>query len=167
MEGTGLRERVLKSLEDRREKVLKGDINCIPLPFPRFREEFPGIEQGKYLLISGATKSSKTQLTNFLVVYNTVMYIYNNPGVIDAKIFYYNLEETAEAITLRFMSYLLCQFSGIRISPTDLRSTNADKPVNPEILNLLKSKQYSEVLDIYEKVISFMPSRNPTGKRIW
>jgi hypothetical protein len=53
MEGAGLRERVLKSLEDRREKVLKGDINCIPLPFPRFREEFPGIEQGKYYLLSG------------------------------------------------------------------------------------------------------------------
>ena len=68
MDSIGLKERVLKSLEERREKVLRGDINCIPLPFQRFREEFPGIEQGKYYLISGATKASKTQLANYLIL---------------------------------------------------------------------------------------------------
>jgi hypothetical protein len=163
MESTGLRERVLKSLEDRREKVLKGDINCIPLPFPRFREEFPGIEQGKYYLLSGATKSSKTQLANYLILYNTILYMYYNPGIIKAKIFYYNLEETAEAITLRFMSYLLYILSDIRISPSDLRSTNNSKPLDAGILELLNSKQYVEILNLYEEVVQFMPSRNPTG----
>lgn len=158
MVGTGLRERVLKSLEDRREKVLKGDVNCIPLPFPRFREEFPGIEQGKYYLLSGATKSSKTQLANYLILYNTILYIYYNPGIIKAKIFYYNLEETAEAITLRFMSYLLYILSDIRISPSDLRSTNNSKPLDANILDLLKSKQYVDILNLYEEVVSFMPS---------
>ena len=48
-----LRERVIFNLEERRDKVINGDINCIPLPFVRFREELPGIEQGKYYLISG------------------------------------------------------------------------------------------------------------------
>lgn len=55
---SNLIERVINSITSRRDKVLKGNINCIPFPFARFRNEFPGIEQGTYYLISGATKSS-------------------------------------------------------------------------------------------------------------
>ena len=131
MENTkSLRERVIAGLEERRERILNGDINCIPLPFKRFQSELPGIEQGKYYLISGATKASKTQLTNYIFMYNTILYSYYNQGIIQPKIFYYNLEETAEAITLRFMSYLLYTLSDKRISPTDLNSTNADNPLD-------------------------------------
>lgn len=160
-----LRERVIAGLEERRDKVLRGEINCIPLPFDRFRTELPGIEQGKYYLISGATKASKTQLTNYLFMYNTILYSYYNPDIISPKIFYYNLEETSEAITLRFMSYLLYTLSGIRISPTDLKSTDSSKPLDSSILDQLKSEEYTSILDYYEKVVSFMPSRNPTG--VW
>lgn len=49
-----LRERVIKELEGRRNRILNNQINCIPLPFQRFRSELPGIEQGKYYLISGS-----------------------------------------------------------------------------------------------------------------
>ena len=47
--------RVLKTLKERRENVLRGEINCIPSPFTRFRSEFAGIEQGRYYLVSGIT----------------------------------------------------------------------------------------------------------------
>lgn len=50
-----LRERIINNLKERREKVLNGGINCIPSPFLRFREDFPGVEQGKIYLISGGT----------------------------------------------------------------------------------------------------------------
>ena len=160
-----LRERVIFNLEERRDKVINGDINCIPLPFNRFREELPGIEQGKYYLISGATKSSKTQLTNYLFLYNTVLYSYYNQGIVYPKIFYYNLEETAEAIVLRFMSYLLYTLSGKRISPLDLRSTDSSKPLNQDILDLLRSEEYTNILEYFEEVVTFMSSRNPTG--VW
>ena len=162
---SSLRERVIAGLEERRERVINGDINCIPLPFKRFRSELPGIEQGKYYLISGATKASKTQLTNYLFMYNTILYSYYNQGIIQPKIFYYNLEETAEAITLRFMSYLLYTLSNKRISPTDLSSTNAESPLEEEIIDLLRSEEYTNILDYYEEVVSFMSSRNPTG--VW
>lgn len=49
-----LRERVIEELEGRRNRILNNQINCIPLPFQRFRNELPGIEQGKYYLISGS-----------------------------------------------------------------------------------------------------------------
>lgn len=52
-----LTQRVLQNLKERREKVLSGGINCIPSPFASFRRDFPGIEQGKYYLLSGASKS--------------------------------------------------------------------------------------------------------------
>lgn len=50
---SNLTTRVIKLLEERRDKILNGDINCIPLPFKRFRNELPGIEQGSYYLLSG------------------------------------------------------------------------------------------------------------------
>lgn len=50
-------QRVLSNLEERRERVLRGDINCIPSPFTSFQQDFPGIEQGKYYVVSGASKS--------------------------------------------------------------------------------------------------------------
>ena len=70
----GLIQRVLTNLEERRQRVLRGDINCIPSPFKNFQQDFPGIEQGKMYLISGAAKSGKSQLTSFLFFYNSVIY---------------------------------------------------------------------------------------------
>ena len=99
--------RVLKTLKERRENVLRGEINCIPSPFTRFRSEFAGIEQGRYYLVSGGTKSGKTQLTSYLFLYNSVLYSYYNPEKIKTTILYYPLEETAEEIMLRVMSFLL------------------------------------------------------------
>lgn len=157
--------RIFDYIQERKEKVLNGEINCIPLPFKRFKEEFPGIEQGKYYLVTGTTKSAKTQLANYLFVYNTILYSFYHPNVIKPKIFYYALEETKENITLRFMSFLLYTFDNIRISPTDLTSTDKDKPVSSDILELLNTKKYTDILDYYEKIIDFRPGRNPTA--IW
>lgn len=50
-------DRVLTNLEERRQRILDGGINCIPSPFKNFRRDFPGIEQAKYYLISGGSKS--------------------------------------------------------------------------------------------------------------
>ena len=158
-------DRVLKFLKVRKEKVERGEINCIPLPFSRFRNELVGIEQGSYYLVSGITKSAKSKITNFLFIYNTIFYAINNPDKVSLKIFYDPLEETPEAITLGYMSYLLFILSNrkIRISPTDLKSTNSDKPLNDEILKLLHSEEYQKYMRFYEECITFMTERNPTG----
>lgn len=161
-----LLQRIVNNLEDRRERILQGKINCIAFPFPRFRSVFPGIEKGKYYLVSGATKSSKTQLSNYIFVYTTIIYAYNHPDIISPKIFYYNLEETKDAITLRFICFLLYIYDNIRISPTDLSSTNADKPVDKHILNLIQTEKYKNILAFYEKTIEFKDDKsNPTA--IW
>jgi len=160
-----LRERIISNLEERKKKVEEGGINCIPSPFTRFRQDFPGIERGKYYLVSGQTKSAKSQLSNYLFVYNTVLYCYHNPDIIYPKIFYYPLEETPENITLRFMAFLLYSLTKgkVRISPTDLKSTDERKPLSQEILDLMDGEEFKNILDLYEEIVSFEDARNPTG----
>lgn len=51
-----LYNRVFESLKDRRSRLLSGMINCIPWNLPRFENELPGIERGKYYLISANSK---------------------------------------------------------------------------------------------------------------
>ena len=158
-------DRILDTLDNRRKRILEGDINCIPSPFRRLSNSFPGIEQDKYYLISGSPKSAKTQVTNYLFVYTPILYAYEHPEQLRVKIFYFPLEETPENITLRFMSYLLYTLSGkqIRISPMDLKSTNADKVLDEEVLNILKMDKYQKILKFYEDNVLFMSDRNPTG----
>lgn len=158
-------DRILDTLDDRRKRILEGDINCIPSPFRRLSNSFPGIEQAKYYLISGGPKAAKTQLTNYLFVYTPILYAFEHPEQLRVKIFYFPLEETPENITLRFMSYLLYTLSGkqIRVSPMDLRSTNSDKILDEEILNILRSDEYQKILKFYEDNVLFMSERNPTG----
>lgn len=161
----GLIQRVLVNLRDRRQRILKGGINCIPSPFKNFRNDFPGIEQGKYYLISGASKSGKSQLTSYLFLYTPILYAYYNPQKIRLKIFYFPLEETPEKITMRFMCHLLYFLSNgdIRISPLKLQSINKENVVEPEILEILNSIEYRSVLDFFEEHVHFITERNPTG----
>jgi hypothetical protein len=49
-------ERVYENLIERRNRILNGKINCIPWGLPRFEKQLPGIEQGRYYLISANSK---------------------------------------------------------------------------------------------------------------
>lgn len=52
----GIYERVYEDLINRRERILSGKINCLPWGLPRFENENPGIEQGKYYLVTANSK---------------------------------------------------------------------------------------------------------------
>lgn len=155
--------RTIDYLKARRNKLLNGGVNSIPSPFKRFSSEFVGVEQGKYYVVTGATKSGKTQLASYLFLYNTLLYAYNNPDKVRLKVFYYSLEETPEDVTQRFMSYLLNYTNNYRISPTDLQSTRNDKPVKEEVLALLEQEEIRDILKFYEEKVEFSSSRNATG----
>lgn len=111
------------------------------------------------------TKSGKSQITNYLFLYTPLLYAYNNPDKVRVKIFYFPLEETPENITLRFMSYLLYTLSSIRVAPIDLKSTNSSKILSQDVIDLLESKQYTDILKFYEENVIFLNERNPTG--VW
>lgn len=157
--------RTLSHLQERRDKLLNGGINSIPSPFVRFSNEFIGIEQGKYVVVTSTTKGGKTQFTSFTFLYTPLLYAYENPDKLRIKFFYYSLEETPEDVTQRFMSFLLDKLSNgrTRISPTDLQSSHNDNPLSQEILDTLSSGEYADILKFFEEHIEFSPSRNPTG----
>lgn len=48
--------RVRQNIQNRRERLLNGQINCIPWGLPRFERQLAGIEQGKYYLVTANSK---------------------------------------------------------------------------------------------------------------
>lgn len=158
-------ERVLENAKERREKILSGKVNCIPSPFKTFRYDFPGVELGTYYLVSGGAKSSKSKITNFLFLFNSILYAYHHPKLVRLKVFYALLEEKAENITGKFICYLLYVLSDkkIRIDIKTFKSVDEDRILSPEILELLGTLEYQSILRFFEEHVIFIPDRNPTG----
>ncbi|WP_303953677.1 hypothetical protein [Streptococcus vestibularis] len=158
-------QRVLENAKERREKILSGKVNCIPSPFKTFRYDFPGVELGTYYLISGGAKSSKSKITNFLFLFNSILYAYHHPELVRLKVFYALLEEKAENITGKFICYLLYVLSDkkIRIDIKTFKSVDEDRILSPEILQLLGTLEYQSILRFFEEHVVFIPDRNPTG----
>lgn len=158
-------ERIIESLRDRRQRIIDGKINSIPSPFKRFSHDFLGVEQGKYYLLTGGTKSAKTQFGSYLFLYNSLFYAYMHPDQMRLKIFYYNLEESKEDIIKRFMCHILYRFSNKKceISPIDLASTTKTRVVSEDVLALFETEKYQKLLDFFEKTIEFEDDTNPTG----
>ena len=62
-----IRERVITGFKTRRQRILDGKINSIPSKLVRFREDFLGIEQKKYYVITSSTKGRiSVNLNTFL-----------------------------------------------------------------------------------------------------
>lgn len=158
-------ERTLRGFRERKRRIVEGGVNCIPSPFPNFRNDYPGVEQGKYYLVSGAAKSAKTQIANLLFVYNPLLYAYEHPEQVKLKIFYFPLEETDEKITARFCSFLLHKISNhrIRMSPMILNCTNENNTAPDEVLDLLDTLEYRSILNFYLDHVEFSTQKNPTG----
>lgn len=163
-ESISLRERVVANLEERRQRILDGQLNCIPSPFKRFSEDFIGIEQSCYYTITSFTKGGKSQFTSYTFIYKPLMFCYFTKADVDLKILYFPLEETPERIMQRFISWLLFDFSKgkIRVSPRELRSTTS--PVSEEILEVINSDEFQDMLEYFESHIIFPEeAANPTG----
>ena len=159
-----LRERVIENLNVRRQRILDGQLNCIPSPFKRFSEDFIGIEQACYYTITSFTKGGKSQFTSYTFIYKPLMFCYYTKADVDIKILYFPLEETPERIMQRFISWLLYDFSKgeIRISPRDLRSTT--NAVSQEILDIIASDEIQDIIKYFEEHVIFPEeSGNPTG----
>ena len=160
-----LTQKVMNYLQERRENLIRGKVNCIPSPFTSFRSEFVGIEQETYYCITGNQKSGKSQFASFMFLYVPILYAYENRDKVRVKIFYAPLEESKEKVVMRFMRYLLYTKSGFqkRITHHELTSTIEGQPIGEDILNTLSSDEYKDILDFFESHVEFLTSRNPTG----
>lgn len=158
--------RVYEDLKRRRQKILDGKINCIPCSFNRFSEEWPGVEQSKYFLITAQQKVGKTQFADKMFLFDPFFYAFNHPEIIRLKIIYFSLEISAEEKYKQFICYLLFMLSKgrIRVSQRDLNSTIKDSPLSEEILIILESEEYKKYFRFFEDNVDIISHiRNPTG----
>lgn len=56
---------VMTYLREKRERAINGLYNCIPFPFTRFRELYPGTQMGKYII---CTANQKVKESNLLIL---------------------------------------------------------------------------------------------------
>ena len=159
-----LYDRTLQQLEERRQRIVDGGVNCIPSPFKRFSNDFCGIEQDTYYCITSFTKGGKSQIVSFMFIFQAVVYSYFAKEQIDFKILYFPLEETKERIMQRFMSWLLFKKShgSIRVSPKELRSTTS--AIDEDIIDRLRQFDIQDILSYFEEHVVFpTEAPNPTG----
>lgn len=154
---------VLNYLEEKRQRALNGLYNCIPLPFPRFRNLFPGIQMSKYFICTANQKVGKTKFCDFLFVYETIDFIINHPEV-KAKILYFCLEESPRKKYIEFLCHLLWRLDKLIVTNSDIESIDKDHPIKEDILNLLKTEKYQQYVKKFEETVEYIDDiRNPTG----
>lgn len=154
--------RTFDYIVNRRNRILSGKINCIKWGLPRFEEEHPGLEQGKNVLFTANSKVGKTQICDFMILFNIVRQIIDEQLDIRVKLFYFSLEMTSYQKMLSAFSNILYVKEGIRIAPKDLRSTKADNILTEETLNIIA--KYEVYFKKIEEIVEFIDDiRNPTG----
>jgi hypothetical protein len=104
------------------------------------------------------------------LVYEPFFYVLEHPEQVRLNILYFTLEMGKEEKFYEFLCHLLFRLDNIRISPTDLKSTSADRPVPENVIELLESEKYQRYIDKFKETVIYIDhERNPTGiqKYIW
>ena len=154
---------VLAKLQVRKQRAETGLYNCLPLPFKRFRNRLPGIENGKYIILSANQKVGKSKLCDYMFTYETIMFIIDHPEL-RLHVIYFTLEESRTMKIEEFQCFLLNRISNLDVDLSLLRSVDKDHPCPDEVLTLLNSEAYKKYLDKFEEVVDLVDDiRNPTG----
>ena len=164
MSEISLYDKTLHEIEDKRQRIIDGGVNCIPSPFKRFSNDFCGIEQDTYYCVTSFTKGGKSQIVSYMFIFQAVIYSYFAKEQIDFKILYFPLEETKERIMQRFMSWLLFKKShgALRVSPKELRSTT--QALDEDVIDRLRQFDMQDILTYFEEHVIFpTEAPNPTG----
>lgn len=137
-----LYKETLAKLAENKRKRLSGEIISIPWNLPRLSNVLPGIEPEKIIIVTAGPKVAKSQLTNFLYVFQPIDYLFEHPECnLDIKIFYFSLEISKEAIMRQAMSYRLFSKYGITVSQQKLLSIYKDYILGDHIEELIKKEQ--------------------------
>lgn len=163
-ENNSLFSRVKEKIKENRKVRLEGGYNCIPWNnLPGLSSVIPGIQKSRYYLITANSKVGKTQLADYLFVYEPYEFIIReNPKNIKLKIFYFSLEMSKERKLLSILAYKIFKDKGLIISPEDLYSTFKKKILDVKIEALLD--EYDDYFKELEKTLIIIDNiRNPYG----
>lgn len=155
---------LIEYIKERRQRILDGKINCIPLKFKRLRNRFPGLEKRRYIVYTANQKIGKSKLVDNICVYDSFFYSIENPDKLRLKIIYFTLEMGAKEKLLEFYSHLLYKLDNIRIDTTTLKSTNSNNPLPQNIIDLLESEKYQKYIKAFKECVIYIDDiKNPTG----
>ena len=149
-------KKVIESLQNNRDKRLRGEVIAIPWNLPRLSRLLPGVEKSRYVLISAQQKAGKSQLTDFLYVIQPIEWAMNTKTNIKLKIIYFSLEMGRESKLLQAISYKLNKSYDISISPQYLKSTFGGYILNENILKVIQSRDFQAWLSKFESYISYI-----------
>jgi len=156
----------MQRLRNRRQRIIDGKVNCLPSPFKRFTNYYPGLEQEQYICVTSFTKGGKSQFVSYAMLYESLLYCMFSKEDVDIKVIYFALEENKDRIMDRFLSWLLYKKSKgqLRVSPRDLRSTTV--ACQEEWLDKLEETDIQSIIDYFEEHVIFPDEKpNPTGIR--
>lgn len=156
--------KVKENIKRNRQVRLEGGYNCIPWEnLPGLSSVIPGIQKSRYYLVTANSKVGKTQLADYLFVYEPYEFILREmPKNIRLKIFYFSLEMSKERKILSILAYKIFKDKGLIISPEDLYSTFKKRILNAEVEALLD--EYDEYFKQLEKTLVIIDNiRNPYG----
>jgi len=154
----------ISNYKENKERVERGEINCIPCPFERYTSVFPGIQQAKYYGITGSQKAGKSQLALYMFCLQPLLYSYLNPGKIEPRILYFSLEMGINQLWDRIIGWWLYITFGTRVPDIELNSLNVNNPLRTEVLDKMSNSNFTGFLDYIDRHLTvYEHIRHPTG----
>ena len=147
----------------------EGGVIAIPWNLPRLSKVLPGVRKSQYIAITAGTKQSKTQLTDFLYMYQPIEWLLNHPETnISLKIKYFSLELSREIKMAQAICYRLYTKYDIIINPDNLMSVYENYKVENHILKIINSDEFKEWFNFFEETVEFIDyMRHPTGIKMF
>lgn len=157
-------DNVKEQIKTNKKIRLEGGVNCIPWRnLPGLSKIVPGIQRSRYYICTASSKVGKTQLANYLFVFEPYEYVKKyKPKNINLKIYYFSLEMSKERMIMSILAYKIYKDKGIIISADDLLSVFEDKILDDKIEALLE--EYDNYFREFEETVTIIDNvRNPIG----
>lgn len=155
--------RVYDKLVENKSLREQGLYTCIPwLDLPKFSTVVPGIEKERYTIVTANSKVGKTQLADFMFMYQPYKFVTEVASNIKIKILYFSLEISKESKILSVLSNRLYTKYNKQVDPQNLESKFQNYILQDDILtHITEEKEY---ISTFEKTVEIIDSiRNPFG----
>ena len=156
-------DQIIRQASINRQMRLAGRYTCFPwIGMDKLSSVLPGIQRGRYIIVTANAKVGKTQITDFLYVIKPLEFLFENPDTFKLKIFYFSLEMSKEDKIKNFLSYKLYKDHGIRLSPDKMNSEFVSQILSQDELE--KMSGYSDYFDWFSTHVTIIDHiRNPYG----
>lgn len=151
-------------IENKKRKLLGEDLSIPFVNFPKLSTVIPGVQKGRYIIVTGGPKSAKSQITSNLFITNTLDFLHQKPNTnIKVKIFVFSLEMSKEYQIEQIISNRIFLDTKKIISPENLNSY-FNTPLDDDVAIDLHTEAYTKWFEFLEKHVTYIDNiRTPEG----